>query len=144
MLMPPVEMSGIDAGFPRDHARLISSSPPADIELGYRFKDLPEAIIRDLNVYGVCVLDDFLGEQRGKQVLAEVLTLYAEGKFTDGQLMRPPTPAAAQQQLRDRDQKQIRGDRITWICGREPGCANIGYLINQASLHSDCRLELRK
>lgn len=27
--------------------------------------------------------------------------------------------------------RTIRGDKITWVKGVEPGCANVGYLINQ-------------
>lgn len=89
-----------------------------------RVQELPELIVRDLNNYGLCVLDDFLGESRAHSVLSEVLTMYSEGKFTDGKLVNP-LPGDV------RDQRQIRGDKITWVGGQEPGCANIAYLINQ-------------
>lgn len=38
-------------------------------------------VIRDLNAYGVCVLDSFLGEQRGHKVLDEVKRIYSSGLF---------------------------------------------------------------
>lgn len=92
-----------------------------------RTEEMCQTVIRDLNKYGVCVLDDFLGESRGNKVLQEVVTMYSEGKFKDGQLVTRTTSKSDEV----RDLKHIRGDKISWIGGREPGCANIGYLINQ-------------
>lgn len=94
-------------------------------------EEMCQTLIRDLNKYGVCVLDDFLGEERGQQVLSEVVTMYSAGKFKDGQLVQPTTTSGSVSAVRD--QKHIRGDKITWIGGREPGCSNIGHLINQVS-----------
>lgn len=91
-------------------------------------EEMCHTLIRDLNKYGVCVLDEFMGEERGERVLSEVVTMYSAGKFMDGQLVQPSTKTGE-----IRDLKHIRGDKITWIGGREPGCANIGYLINQVS-----------
>lgn len=31
----------------------------------------------------------------------------------------------------NKDLKHIRGDKITWIDGKEPECSNMGFLINQ-------------
>lgn len=107
----------------------LSPGPVFD-EHQQRQEEMCQTLIRDMNKYGVCVLDDFLGEQRGQKVLSEVVTMYSEGKFKDGQLVAPSTKAAAAE---IRDLKHIRGDKITWIGGREPGCSNIGYLINQVS-----------
>jgi hypothetical protein len=38
-------------------------------------------LIRDLNEYGVCVLDSFVGEERGLKVLDEVKSMYTAGMF---------------------------------------------------------------
>lgn len=57
--------------------------------------------------------------------------MYSAGKFKDGQLVQPTTASGSVSAVRD--QKHIRGDKITWIGGREPGCSNIGHLINQVS-----------
>lgn len=39
------------------------------------------SLIRDMNEYGVCVLDNFLGQDRGIQVLQEVTNMYSSGVF---------------------------------------------------------------
>lgn len=79
-------------------------------------------LIRDMNEYGVCVLDNFLGQEKGMKVLQEVTGMYSSGVFRDGQLVS----TRGRKNLR-----HIRGDKITWIEGKEPGCSNIGYLINR-------------
>lgn len=121
--MTPPERSGMDSAFAREHASKTERST-AYLDQNHRVQDLPEVIVRDLNNYGLCVLDDFLGDQRAQKVLSEVLAMYSEGKFTDGKLVNP-LPGDV------RDQKHIRGDKISWIDGQEPGCSNIAYLINQ-------------
>lgn len=39
------------------------------------------SVIRDLNAYGVCVLDSFLGEEKGLRVLSEVKKMRQSGMF---------------------------------------------------------------
>ncbi|GLV40126.1 HIF prolyl hydroxylase [Carabus blaptoides fortunei] len=80
-------------------------------------------VVRDMDAYGVCVVDNFLGDERGRSVLGEVLDMYSSGVFKDGQLVSSTG--------RKGDLKTIRGDQITWIDGREKYCSNIGYLISQ-------------
>lgn len=87
----------------------------------YATEEMCRNVIKDMNAYGVCVVDDFLGQERGRAVLAEVLNMYTKGIFKDGQLVTTTKG----------DQKSIRGDQITWIDGRERYCQNIGYLIGQ-------------
>ncbi|CAD7092278.1 unnamed protein product [Hermetia illucens] len=88
-----------------------------------RYEDLCRIIIDDMNTYGLSVVDDFLGMDRGLQILNEVHKMYASGVFRDGQLVS--------NNIQDRDQRTIRSDKITWVKGTEEGCSNIGYLINQ-------------
>uniref|UniRef100_A0A182IXU5 hypoxia-inducible factor-proline dioxygenase n=1 Tax=Anopheles atroparvus TaxID=41427 RepID=A0A182IXU5_ANOAO len=80
------------------------------------------SLIRDMNEYGVCVLDNFLGQERGLQVLDEVTGMYSSGVFRDGQLVS---------NRGGKNLRHIRGDKITWIGGKEPGCSSIGHLINR-------------
>lgn len=79
-------------------------------------------LIRDLNEYGVCVLDNFLGEIKGIKVLDEVKTLYSAGLFKDGQVVTTKNKI---------DQRHIRSDKIMWIDGKEQGLINIKSLIKQ-------------
>lgn len=87
-------------------------------------KDLGEVcldLIRDMNTFGVCVQDNFLGESNGKKVLLEVLNMYhTQGVFNDGQLVSSRSA---------RDMRAIRGDQITWIGGGEQSCSHIRQLI---------------
>ncbi|CAG4984571.1 unnamed protein product [Colias eurytheme] len=83
--------------------------------------DICQRVIRDMTQYGVCVLNNFLGKERGLLVLNEVLEMYRSGIFTAGQLVSNPGSTEAQ---------TIRSDRITWIDGKEPHCYHIGQLIS--------------
>ncbi|XP_029036671.1 egl nine homolog 1 [Osmia bicornis bicornis] len=80
-------------------------------------------VIRDMDEYGMCVVDNFLGAEKGLAVLNEVLNMYSAGLFKDGQLVSNKAGA--------NDLKTIRGDQITWLDGKEKQCQNIGMLISQ-------------
>lgn len=52
------------------------------LELEQRgLEDMCTNLIKDLNEYGVCVLDNFLGYDKGLQVLREVNDMYNDGIF---------------------------------------------------------------
>ncbi|XP_055375184.1 egl nine homolog 1 [Condylostylus longicornis] len=88
-----------------------------------RYEELCRIIINDMNTYGLSVVDDFLGAEKGLQILNEVHKMYAAGVFKDGQLVS--------NSIAEEEKRTIRGDKITWVRGTESGCINIGYLINQ-------------
>ncbi|KAM7364226.1 HIF prolyl hydroxylase [Cochliomyia hominivorax] len=88
-----------------------------------RYEELCRNIINDMNQYGLSVVDDFLGREKGLQILNEVHKMYSAGMFKDGQLVN--------NMKSEQDLRTIRGDKITWVKGVEPGCSNVGYLINQ-------------
>ena len=79
-------------------------------------------VVRDMDAYGVCVVDDFLGAEMGMAVLDEVKRMYNRGDFRDGQLVSNRVTS---------DLKTIRSDQITWVDGKESDCKNIGLLISQ-------------
>lgn len=97
-------------------------SSAADVPMSQRsdYVDLCRIIIRDMDQYGVCVMDNFLGYERGMAVLKEVLDLYDMGVFKDGQLVRNQA---------SNNLKTIRGDQIIWVDGSERCCKHIGQLI---------------
>ncbi|XP_028902975.2 LOW QUALITY PROTEIN: egl nine homolog 1 [Ornithorhynchus anatinus] len=79
-----------------------------------------EYIVPCLNKHGICVVDDFLGRETGQRIGDEVRALHDTGRFTDGQLVSQKSDSS----------KDIRGDQITWIEGKEPGCRAIGRLMS--------------
>lgn len=79
-----------------------------------------EYIVPCMNKHGICVVDEFLGKEVGGRVAQEVRALHHTGRFTDGQLVSQKSDSS----------KDIRGDKITWVEGKEPGCHTIGLLMN--------------
>ncbi|XP_076834713.1 prolyl hydroxylase EGLN3 isoform X1 [Brachyhypopomus gauderio] len=78
-------------------------------------------IVPCMNSYGLCIIDNFLGNKIGDRVLQEVRRVHENGRMQDGQL--------ACQKL-DKS-KAIRGDKIAWVDGTENGCHNIGFLLSR-------------
>ncbi|XP_034662269.1 egl nine homolog 1 isoform X1 [Drosophila subobscura] len=93
-----------------------------------RYEDLCRNIINDMNQYGLSVVDDFLGMETGLKILNEVRSMYNAGAFHDGQLVHNQKPDAPSSAVRG---DKIRGDKIKWVGGNEPGCSNVWYLTNQ-------------
>ncbi|NP_001290785.1 egl nine homolog 1b [Esox lucius] len=80
-----------------------------------------EYIVPCMNKHGICVVDNFLGEETGLSILDNVRALQKTGKFTDGQLVNQRSDST----------KDIRGDQITWTEGIEPGCEKIAFLMSR-------------
>ncbi|KAJ8002331.1 hypothetical protein DPEC_G00178760 [Dallia pectoralis] len=80
-----------------------------------------EYIVPCMNKHGICVVDNFLGEETGLSILEDVRALHKTGKFTDGQLVSQKSDSS----------KDIRGDKITWTEGIEPGCEKIAFLLSR-------------
>ncbi|XP_042331612.1 egl nine homolog 1 isoform X1 [Sceloporus undulatus] len=79
-----------------------------------------EYIVPCMNKHGICVVDEFLGQELGGRVEREVRALHLTGRFTDGQLVSQKSDSS----------RDIRGDKITWVEGKEPGCKAVGRLMN--------------
>ncbi|XP_076018515.1 egl nine homolog 1 [Genypterus blacodes] len=80
-----------------------------------------EYIVPCMNKHGICVVDNFLGTETGMGILENVMALHETGRFTDGQLVSQKSDST----------KDIRGDKITWVEGRESGCEKILFLMNR-------------
>ncbi|OWR46992.1 egl nine protein 1 [Danaus plexippus plexippus] len=127
--MPPVPIEQSTRMKEYPEASLKGSGAPFNTTMNSYFMDpsdpsyeICQRVIRDMTQYGVCVINNFLGKERGHLVLNEVLEMYRSGIFTAGQLVSSPGSTEAQ---------TIRSDRITWIDGKEPQCHHIGQLISQ-------------
>lgn len=81
--------------------------------------EICENFIKDINTFGISVLDGFLGQERGDLVYEEVLQLHESGLFQEGQLVR-----------NNEKNNRIRGDEIVWLLGNEDRYPNIRRLIN--------------
>lgn len=101
----------------------ISLQPTSNFQDGY-LEEMCRNVIQDLTDYGLCVLDNFLGDQIGNKVLKEVFQIEQQGLFRDGQLVS--TKGKNKEEL-----KTIRSDQICWVHGKEAEYVNIGYLISQ-------------
>ncbi|XP_051936454.1 egl nine homolog 1 isoform X5 [Hippocampus zosterae] len=80
-----------------------------------------EYVIPCLNKHGICVVDDFMGEETGLSILEDVKALHKTGRFTDGQVVSQKSDST----------KDIRGDKITWVDGNEAGCEKIRFLTSR-------------
>lgn len=78
-------------------------------------KSSSKILIEHLNQFGACVIDNFIGDSCGSQILEEVLKLK---HFKDGQL------ASGQG-----DKVSIRSDKITWTDGVSPPSPALQKLI---------------
>ncbi|XP_015924004.2 egl nine homolog 1 [Parasteatoda tepidariorum] len=82
-------------------------------------------VISDMNKYGICVLDKFMGDKLGNRILSEVKHLYAQGIFEKGELINKNTVLV---------KENIRRDVTAWVAGTEPGCAAIYSLMQKLDL----------
>ncbi|KAK7104464.1 hypothetical protein V1264_019177 [Littorina saxatilis] len=87
-----------------------------------RFSVIAQYVVKCLNTYNLCVIDGFLGEVTGKEILGEVNQLHHLGIMQKGQLVHSHASTSASD--------NIRGDVITWVDGRENICENIQYLVS--------------
>ncbi|KAL8613733.1 hypothetical protein ACOMHN_029590 [Nucella lapillus] len=85
-----------------------------------RFDASAQYVVKCLNEYGICVLDSFLGDQNGEEILNEVTNFKDGGKMRQGEVVHAGATASG----------KIRGDIITWISGHELNCENIRYLVS--------------
>ncbi|KAF4516852.1 hypothetical protein B566_EDAN006247 [Ephemera danica] len=113
---------------------LNTDSPPflhrKDTEQNWIIDEICKTVIKDMDSYGVCVLDNFLGPDKGQAVFHEVLGMYDKGVFKAGQLVSSKI-ANDVKKIRGDQIRTIRGDQITWIDGKENYCRSIGLLISR-------------
>lgn len=109
-----------DGGGPGEVGSSTPATPNGQTSLSPQ-KLATECIVPCMNKHGICVVDNFLGAETGLEILENVKTLYKTGRFTDGQLVSQKSDST----------KDIRGDKITWIEGREPGCERISFLMSR-------------
>ncbi len=116
--MPLLEVNGFNSNNQNNNLMPIRDPLMSSHEnLMIKLSSYCELILKDLNEFGFCVIDDFI--TNGSDILSEVLALYECGLFTAGQLVNN---RASNTQL-------VRGDHIIWVDGTEEMCTNIGFLV---------------
>ncbi|XP_020903381.1 egl nine homolog 1 [Exaiptasia diaphana] len=83
---------------------------------------IADFVCYELNKNGFCILNDFLSVTASESILHEVITLDNTGIFKDGQLSGGLTSSENAEKY---SEKKIRGDRITWVEGKEHNVNNI-------------------
>jgi len=78
-----------------------------------------EVLLTHLDQFGACVIDDFLGEERGNQVLKDVQNFK---NLKEGELASGKDPGSKRQ-------RSIRSDQIAWTDGIDPPCPGISHLM---------------
>jgi len=79
-----------------------------------------KVLIEHLNRYGVCVVDNFLGDEKGIKTLDEIIRMQKLEYFKDGQVMSGG----------GQNQPTIRSDKITWTDGFSPvDCPYLRYAV---------------
>ncbi len=77
-------------------------------------------VVRDLEKYGICVVDNFMGKDRAEAIYRSVVSMYSSGVFVEGETVSSSLDTT----------KKVRSDKITWVDGSENNCANIAHLIS--------------
>lgn len=87
-----------------------------------RLTQVCQYVVRDLDEYGICVVDNFMGQERGECIRRTVTSMYHSGIFIEGETMNSNS--------NQKSTKNIRGDKITWVDGTEKSCSDIALLIS--------------
>lgn len=77
-------------------------------------------VVRDLEKYGICVIDNFMGPERAESIHRSVSSMYHSGVFVEGETVSSSLETT----------RNIRSDKIAWVDGTEKNCVDIAFLIS--------------
>ncbi|OQR66189.1 egl nine1-like [Tropilaelaps mercedesae] len=101
----------------QQHPQLTNTITPPEIDWVERMK---QQVINDMNHFGVCVVDNFLGAERANEIYSEVIRMYQQKNlFHRGQVVNAAGSGGV----------LVRGDHIAWLDGSEACCSSIRFLI---------------
>lgn len=107
-------------------ARATSGAAPAGCAFSADWLDsICRQVIEHMNRYGICVIDNFFGNERGNAIFEEVRELYETGRHISGRLVNDRFANGNS----GSSVGAIRNDRVIWISGAENGCSKINGLI---------------
>lgn len=93
--------------------------------------------IEHMDQFGICVIDNFLGQEKGDSIFEEVQRLYSNPHHVkDGNVVSSNRLLASSSGSSDSNgsgivdhTKDIRSDRVVWLEGYEESCTEINNLI---------------
>lgn len=93
--------------------------------------DICQRVVRDLEKYGICVVDNFMGKEKAESIHRSVVKMYHSGVFVEGETvgLKSSTTTTSSPQTSNTATQNVRSDRITWVDGSESNCAHIAFLI---------------
>ena len=95
-----------------------------------RLIDICQRVGRDLEKYGICVVDNFMGKERAESIHRSVVKMYHSGVFVEGETVGLNSSITSSTHTYSNTATQnVRSDRITWVDGSESNCAHIAFLI---------------
>ena len=83
-------------------------------------KSLGDYVVKCLNDYGLCVVDNFLGEEVCGKILDEVKGMQDKALMCDGELVSKQATV-----------KKVRGDKIAWTEKGDPGREYLSVLVQK-------------
>ena len=81
---------------------------------------LGDYLVKSLTDYGLCVIDNFLGEEICEKILQEVKLMQDKDELNDGELINKHEPV-----------RKVRGDKIAWTEKGDAGHDYISVLIQK-------------
>lgn len=81
---------------------------------------IADYVVKCLNDYGICVVDNFMSSEKCSHIFEEVKFLDNSGAMQDGELV-----------TKLNIDRKVRGDKITWIEKGHPNFPCIGNLIQR-------------
>ncbi|GAB1601371.1 egl nine homolog 1-like [Argonauta hians] len=94
--------------------------------------ELVNYVIDCMKKYGICLVDNFVGDKEAELILNEAKDLYESGNFSKGLLVNSKVVS--------NEETKVRGDMIMWVDGSESGCKNIKGLLDRTdSLVLTCK-----
>ena len=124
-----VETGGFRYNFTLDEYHCTSSVNIISIKQGDDLVKTAESIVNNLNEFGYCVLDNFLGAENSQKVLGDVIQISNSGVMKEGKLVSSKVQSP---------KSNVRGDEITWVTGDEEMNENLKFFMTSADKLISC------
>lgn len=116
-----------------NNVNIVDSINPWDLSQDW-FDSISRQLIEHMTQFGICVIDNFLGIDKGRAIFNEVEQLYSSKKYSNGSLVNDRFAYNKNDNSSSSaDPGAIRNDRVIWVNGKEQFCSQINNLIQTLS-----------